>query len=70
MTEKPVTYVVYSHAHIDHIGAAGIFPKNATFIAQQETAAELQVKESKEPQQHELIIQRLKSTNEQLKVPK
>jgi len=28
------------------------------------------VKESKEPQQHELIIQRLKTTNEQLKVPK
>ena len=42
VTEKPVNYVIYSHAHIDHIGAAGIFPKNATFISQQETAAELQ----------------------------
>jgi glyoxylase-like metal-dependent hydrolase (beta-lactamase superfamily II) len=42
VTDKPVTYVIYSHAHIDHIGAARIFPKNATFIAQQETAAELQ----------------------------
>jgi glyoxylase-like metal-dependent hydrolase (beta-lactamase superfamily II) len=42
VTNKPVTYVIYSHAHIDHIGTAGIFPKNATFIAQQETAAELQ----------------------------
>ncbi|HEU4823990.1 MAG TPA: MBL fold metallo-hydrolase [Nitrososphaeraceae archaeon] len=42
VTTKPVTYVIYSHAHTDHIGAAGIFPKNATFIAQQETAAELQ----------------------------
>ena len=42
VTDKPVTYVIYSHAHMDHIGAAGIFPKNATFIAQQETAAELQ----------------------------
>ena len=39
VTTKPVTYVIYSHAHIDHIGAAGIYPKNATFIAQQETAA-------------------------------
>ena len=38
VTTKPVTYVIYSHAHIDHIGAAGIFPKNATFIAQQETS--------------------------------
>jgi glyoxylase-like metal-dependent hydrolase (beta-lactamase superfamily II) len=42
VTDKPVTYVIYSHAHIDHIGAAGIFPKNATIIAQQETASELQ----------------------------
>jgi glyoxylase-like metal-dependent hydrolase (beta-lactamase superfamily II) len=42
VTDKPVTYVIYSHAHIDHMGAASIFPKNATFIAQQETAAELQ----------------------------
>ncbi len=42
VTDKPITHVIYSHAHIDHIGTAGIFPKNATFIAQQETAAELQ----------------------------
>ena len=42
VTDKPVNYAIYSHAHIDHIGAAEIFPKNATFIAQQETAAELQ----------------------------
>jgi glyoxylase-like metal-dependent hydrolase (beta-lactamase superfamily II) len=41
VTTKPVTYVIYSHAHIDHIGTAAIFPKNASFIAQQETAAEL-----------------------------
>ncbi|HYV52000.1 MAG TPA: MBL fold metallo-hydrolase, partial [Candidatus Eisenbacteria bacterium] len=40
VTNKPVTHVIYSHAHIDHIGAAGIFPRNATYIAQQETAAE------------------------------
>ena len=42
VTNKPVTYVIYSHPHIDHIGAAAMFPKNATIIAQQETAAELQ----------------------------
>ena len=42
VTNKPVTYVIYSHAHLDHIGAAGMFPRNATFIAQQETVAELQ----------------------------
>ena len=42
VTDKPVTYVIYSHAHIDHIGAAGLFPRNATFIAQDETTRELQ----------------------------
>jgi glyoxylase-like metal-dependent hydrolase (beta-lactamase superfamily II) len=42
VTDKPVTYVIYSHAHLDHIGAAGIFPKNATYIAQEATASELQ----------------------------
>ena len=42
VTDKPITHVIYSHAHIDHIGAANIFPQNATYIAQQETANELQ----------------------------
>src|SRR5262249_32527059 len=42
VTNKPVTYVIYSHPHIDHIGAAAIFPKNVTIIAQQETANELE----------------------------
>jgi glyoxylase-like metal-dependent hydrolase (beta-lactamase superfamily II) len=42
VTDKPITQVIYSHTHIDHIGAAGMFPKNAVIIAQQETAAELQ----------------------------
>ncbi|HEY6668814.1 MAG TPA: MBL fold metallo-hydrolase [Candidatus Nitrosopolaris sp.] len=42
VTNKPIAYVIYSHTHLDPIGAAGIFPKNATYIAQQETAGELQ----------------------------
>lgn len=42
VTDKPVNYMIYSHAHIDHIGAAGLFPKNVTIIAQDETARELQ----------------------------
>jgi glyoxylase-like metal-dependent hydrolase (beta-lactamase superfamily II) len=41
VTRQPVTHVVYSHAHTDHIGAAGLFPTGATVVAQQETAAEL-----------------------------
>jgi glyoxylase-like metal-dependent hydrolase (beta-lactamase superfamily II) len=40
VTDKPITHVIYSHAHLDHIGAAGIFPKNATYIAHQDTSAE------------------------------
>lgn len=42
VTSKPVNYLIYSHAHIDHIGTAGLFPKNITVIAQEETARELQ----------------------------
>jgi glyoxylase-like metal-dependent hydrolase (beta-lactamase superfamily II) len=38
VTDKPVTHVIYSHEHTDHIGAAYLFPKNATYIAQKETA--------------------------------
>lgn len=38
-TKKPVTHVIYSHAHTDHIGAALLFPKGATYIAQEETTA-------------------------------
>src|SRR5262244_2519334 len=39
VTDKPITHVIYSHEHTDHIGAAHLFPKNAIFIAQKETAA-------------------------------
>jgi glyoxylase-like metal-dependent hydrolase (beta-lactamase superfamily II) len=42
VTDKPITHVIYSHAHLDHIGAAAIFPKNATYIAHEDTADELQ----------------------------
>ena len=42
VTDKPITHVIYSHAHLDHIGAAGMFPENATYIAHEETANELQ----------------------------
>lgn len=39
VTDEPVTHVVYSHHHADHIGGAGVLPPTATFIAQAETAA-------------------------------
>jgi glyoxylase-like metal-dependent hydrolase (beta-lactamase superfamily II) len=41
VTDEPITYVIYSHSHADHIGAAGIFPAEATFIAHVETADQL-----------------------------
>ncbi len=39
-TPKPVTHFIYSHSHIDHVGAAGQF-KNVTRIASPETAKKL-----------------------------
>jgi len=42
VTDKPVKYVIYSHSHLDHIGAASMFPQNATYIAQEEVAKVIQ----------------------------
>lgn len=39
VTSRPVTHVIYSHAHADHIGAAHLFPSTAIVIAHEETAA-------------------------------
>ena len=38
VTDKPITHVIYSHSHTDHIGAAYLFPETAEYIAQEETA--------------------------------
>jgi glyoxylase-like metal-dependent hydrolase (beta-lactamase superfamily II) len=38
VTDQPVTHIVYSHEHLDHIGAASLFPKDATIVAHRETA--------------------------------
>jgi len=38
VTSKPVVYLIYSHEHTDHIGAAYLFPKTVKIIAQKETA--------------------------------
>ena len=37
VTEEPITHVIYSHSHADHISSASIFPPNAIYIAHQET---------------------------------
>jgi glyoxylase-like metal-dependent hydrolase (beta-lactamase superfamily II) len=38
ITDKPIRYLIYSHEHTDHIGAASLFPASAKIIAQEETA--------------------------------
>jgi len=38
VTSKPVTHLIYSHEHIDHIAGAGVFPKNVEIIANRHTA--------------------------------
>jgi glyoxylase-like metal-dependent hydrolase (beta-lactamase superfamily II) len=39
VTDEPITHVVYSHFHADHIGAASIYPDDAEYVAFTETAA-------------------------------
>jgi glyoxylase-like metal-dependent hydrolase (beta-lactamase superfamily II) len=39
VTSEPITHVDYSHHHADHIGGAGVLPKDAVYIAQSGTAA-------------------------------
>lgn len=39
ISDKPITHLVYSHHHRDHIGAAKIFPGGIEIVAQRECAA-------------------------------
>ena len=41
VTDEPITHVIYSHSHADHIAAAGMFPADAVYIAHEDTAANL-----------------------------
>ncbi|HTL10720.1 MAG TPA: MBL fold metallo-hydrolase [Chitinophagaceae bacterium] len=43
VTSEPVTHVIYSHSHPDHIGAAQLFPANAIYISGARSARELSV---------------------------
>jgi len=51
VTDEPITHVIYSHAHADHIGAASMYPPDATYIAQAETAAALEDRAADDPNQ-------------------
>jgi glyoxylase-like metal-dependent hydrolase (beta-lactamase superfamily II) len=41
VTDEPITHVIYSHTHNDHIAAAGLYPKGVEIIAHEEVAAHL-----------------------------
>ena len=42
VTDQPITHVIYSHSHADHIAGAGAYPVDATYIAHADTAAQLE----------------------------
>ena len=44
VTDEPITHVIYSHIHKDHIGAANIYPEDATIISHSDTATHLIMK--------------------------
>ncbi|WP_200947026.1 MBL fold metallo-hydrolase [Lysobacter sp. Root494] len=37
ISDKPITHIVYSHAHVDHIGGAKLLGGNPAIVAHQET---------------------------------
>jgi len=41
VTKEPITHLIYSHSHFDHIGAADMFPQSAIRIAHRSTADKL-----------------------------
>ena len=42
VTDEPITHVIYSHTHNDHVGAMNMFPDDAVYIAHQEAAETLE----------------------------
>lgn len=42
VTDEPITHVVYSHSHADHISGAGQLPADATYIAHEDTLQQLE----------------------------
>ena len=38
VTDEPITHMIYSHAHNDHVGAAGIFPPDIEYISHRDAA--------------------------------
>ena len=38
VTDEPITHVIYSHTHNDHVGSMTMFPDDAVYIAHQDAA--------------------------------
>jgi len=38
VTDEPITHVIYSHTHNDHVGSMNMFPSDATYISHQDAA--------------------------------
>lgn len=45
VTDETITHVIYSHSHSDHIGAANLFPEDATIISHKWTAEQLKLRD-------------------------
>jgi len=44
VTSEKVSHLIYTHIHKDHIGSAGIFPEDTTYISHVDTAGHLAMK--------------------------
>jgi glyoxylase-like metal-dependent hydrolase (beta-lactamase superfamily II) len=49
VTDQPITHVIYSHSHADHIAGAGNYPADATYIAHADTASQLEASFASNP---------------------
>ena len=38
VTDEPITHVIYSHTHKDHVGSMSMFPDDAAYIAHKDAA--------------------------------
>ncbi len=50
VTTEPLTHLIYSHSHADHIAGAGMLPDGLTVIAHEATAAALAGEHTGEPE--------------------
>ena len=49
VADQPITHVIYSHSHADHIAGAGQYPADATYIAHADTATQLEASLASNP---------------------